>query len=90
LGKTLTDQNFIEEEIRSRLKPGNACYYLVKNLTSFGLISKNIKITIHRTIILTVVLDGCETWSLTLREERRLQVFENRVLRSIFGPGGSR
>ena len=48
--------------------------------------SKNIKIKIYRTINLPVVLYGCETWSLTLREERRLRVFENRVLRGIFGP----
>ena len=47
---------------------------------------KNLKIKIYRTIILPVVLYGCETWSLTLREERRLRVFENRVLRRIFGP----
>jgi hypothetical protein len=50
------------------------------------LLSKNLKIKIHRTIILPVVLYGCETWSLTLREERRLRVFENRVLRRVFGP----
>jgi hypothetical protein len=50
------------------------------------LLSKNLKIRIYRTIILPVVLYGCETWSLTLREERRLRVFENRVLRKVFGP----
>jgi len=50
------------------------------------LLTKNLKIKIYRTIILHVVLYGCETWSLTLREERRLRVFENRVLRGIFGP----
>jgi len=44
------------------------------------------KIKIHRTIILPVLMYGCQTWSLTLREERRLRVFENRVLRRIFGP----
>jgi len=49
-------------------------------------LSKNLKIKIYRNIILPVVLYGCETWSLTLREERRLRVFENRVLRRIFGP----
>ena len=48
--------------------------------------SRNLKIKIYRTIILPVVLYGCETWSLTLREEHRLRVFENRVLRRIFGP----
>jgi len=50
------------------------------------LLSKNLKIKIYRTVILPVVLYGCETWSLTLREERKLKVFENRVLRRIFGP----
>jgi len=50
------------------------------------LLSKNLKIKIYRTIILPVVLYGCETWSLTLREERKLRVFENMVLRRIFGP----
>jgi hypothetical protein len=50
------------------------------------LLSKNLKIKIYRTIILPVVLYGCETWSLTFREERRLRVFENKVLRRIFEP----
>jgi hypothetical protein len=50
------------------------------------LLSKNTKIRVHRTVVLPVVLYGCETWSLTLREEQRLRVFENRVLRKIFGP----
>ena len=50
------------------------------------LLYKNVKIKIHRTIILPVVLYGCETCSLTLREERRLRVSENRVLRRMFGP----
>jgi hypothetical protein len=58
----------------------------VQNLLSFRLLSKNLKIKIYRTIILPVVLYGCENWSLTLREERRLRVFENRVLRREFGP----
>ena len=52
----------------------------------FLVLPKNIKIKIYRTIILPVVLYGCETWSLTLREKRRLWVFDNRVLRRIFGP----
>jgi len=58
----------------------------VQNLLSSSLLSKNLKIKIYRTIILPVVLFGCGTWSLTLREERRLMVSENRVLRRIFGP----
>ena len=63
-----------------------ACYHSVQNLLSSRLLSKNLKIKIYRAIILPVVLYGCETWSLTLREERRLRVFENRVLRKVFGP----
>jgi len=57
----------------------------VQNLLSSSLLSKNIKIKIYRTLTFPVVLYGCETWSLTLREEHRLRVFENRVLRRIFG-----
>jgi hypothetical protein len=53
---------------------------------SSSLLSKNVKIKIYRTIILPVALYGCESWSLTLREECRLRVFENNVLRRIFGP----
>jgi hypothetical protein len=86
LGMTLTNQNDIHDEIKSRLNSGNASYYSVKNLLSSHLISKNLKIKIYKTVILPVVLYGCETWSLTLREEHRPTVFENRVLRRIFGP----
>ena len=80
------NQNSILEEIKSRLRSGNTCYHLVRNDLSSRLLSKNLKIKIYRTIILPVVLYGCETWSLTLREERKLRVFENKVLRRIFGP----
>jgi hypothetical protein len=90
LGKTLTNKNTIQEEIKSRLKLGNACYFSVQNLLSSSLISKNVKIKIYRTIILPVVLYGCETWSFTLKKERKLRVFENRVLKRIFGPKGTR
>ena len=55
-------------------------------LLSSMLLSKNLKIKIYRTIILPITLYRCETWSLTLREERKLRVFENMVLRRIFGP----
>jgi hypothetical protein len=57
-----------------------------QNLLSSRLLPKNLKIRIYKTIILPVVLYGCETWSLILREEHRLGVFENRVLRRVFGP----
>jgi len=85
LRTTLTNPNSIQEEIRNRFYSGNACYHLVQNLLYSSFLSKNLKIKIYRTIILPVVLYRCETWSLTLREERRLRVFENRVLREIFG-----
>jgi hypothetical protein len=86
LGTTLTDQNCMQEDIKSRLNSGNVCYHLVLSVLSPRLLSRNVKVKINKTIILPVVLYGCETWSLTLREEHRLRVFENRVLRRIFGP----
>jgi len=86
LGTTLTDQNYIAEKIKSRLRSGSACYHSVQNLLSSRLLSKNLNIRIYRTIILPVVLYGCVTWSVTLREERKLRLFENMVLRRIFGP----
>jgi len=82
----LTNQNCIAEEIKSRLRSGNACYHSEQKLLSSRLLSKNLKIKICRTIILPVVFYGCEAWSLTLRKERKLRVFENLVLRRIFGP----
>jgi len=75
LGTTLTNQNSIRKEIKSRLRSGNDCYHSVQNLLSSRLLSKNVKIKIYRTLILLVVLYGCKTWSLTLREERKLRVF---------------
>jgi hypothetical protein len=86
LGTTATNQNLIREEIKRRLNFGNGCYHSVQSLLSSRLLSKNQKIRIYKMIILPVVLYGCETWSLTLREERILRVFENRALRKIFGP----
>jgi hypothetical protein len=83
LGVTVTNQNLIPEEIKSLLNLGNACYHSVQNLLSSRLLSKNVQ---YKTIILPVVLYGHETWSLTLREEHRLRVFENMVLRRIIGP----
>jgi hypothetical protein len=56
------------------------------SLLSSHLLSGNVKVTVYNTIIMPVVLYECETWSLTLREKHRLRVFENRVLRRIFGP----
>src|SRR5215469_4553241 len=69
LGTTLKNQNSIQQEIKGRLKLGNACCYSVQNLSSSSLLSKTLKIKIYGTITLPVVLYGCETWSLTLREE---------------------
>jgi hypothetical protein len=76
----------IQEEIKRRLNAGNACYHSVQNLLASCLLSKSIKIRIYRCIILPVVLCGCETWSLTLREEHKLGVFKMKVLRKILGP----
>jgi len=61
---TLPNQNTLHEEIKSRLKAGKACYHSVQHLLSSSLLSNNLKIKIHRTIILPIVLYGCENWSL--------------------------
>jgi len=86
LGTTIADHSSIQAEIKSRWKSGNACNHSVQNLLSSSLLSKDIKIELYRTIILPIVLYGCETWSLPFRDERKLRVFENRVLRRLFGP----
>jgi hypothetical protein len=86
LGTTLTNENDIRDEIKSRLYSGNACDYSVQNPLSSSHISKNLMIKIYKTGILPVVLYGYETWSPILGEEHRLRVSENRVLRKIFGP----
>jgi len=88
LGTNLTNQNSIQEEIKSRLKWGNAGCQWVQNLLSSSLLSKAIMIKIYRTIILPVVLYGCETWSLTFREECRVRISENRLLREYLGLRG--
>jgi hypothetical protein len=75
----------MQDEIKSRLNSWNACNHTVQSNVSSPLLSRNVKVKIYKTIILPVVLYGCETWSLALREEHRLTVFENRVLRRIFG-----
>jgi hypothetical protein len=84
--KTIKNQNSIEDEIKGRLNSGNACYHSVKNLLFSSLLSKNTRSKIYRTVILLVVLYGCETWSLTLRGERSFRVFENMMLRENIGP----
>ena len=86
LGVTVTNRNEIREEIKRRVKMGNACYYSLEKILSSRLLSKKLKVKTNKTIIglLPVVLYGCETWSLTLREGHRLRVFENKVLRKNF------
>ncbi|KAJ4438375.1 hypothetical protein ANN_14320 [Periplaneta americana] len=84
-GATVTNINDTREEIKHRINMGNACYYSVEKLLPSSLLSKNLKVRIYKTVILPVVLYGCEAWTLTFREEHRLRVFENKVLRKIFG-----
>ena len=81
LGTTLTNQNSIQEEIKSRWKSGQ-----VQTILSSSFLSTNLKIKICKIIFLSVVMYGCETWSLTFEGGTRLRMFENRVLRRIFGP----
>jgi hypothetical protein len=83
LGTTVTNQNLSPEKIKRRLNCGNDCYHSVQNSMSSCLLSRNVRI--HNTMN-SLVLYGCESWSLTLRVEHRLTVFEKRVLRMISGP----
>ncbi|KAJ4449560.1 hypothetical protein ANN_00962 [Periplaneta americana] len=84
LGATVTNINDTREEIKRIINMGNACYYSVEKLLSSSLLSKNLKVRIYKTVILPVVLYVCETWTLTLREEHRLRVFENKLSVPIF------
>jgi hypothetical protein len=70
LGTTVTNQNFIQMEIKRGLNSYNACYHLTQNLLSSHLLSKNIKIRIYKSIILPVILYGYESWSLILRRNK--------------------
>ena len=81
-----TEQIKIHEEIKIRLKSRNSFYHTVKNLLYSSLLAENLKMKTYRTVILFVVLYGCEKWSFKLREKRRLKVLENRVLWRILRP----
>jgi hypothetical protein len=76
----------MHEKIKSTINSGNACCHSLQSLFPSRLLSRKVKVKTYETIILPVVLYGCETWSVTLREEHRLRVFENRVLKRISGP----
>ena len=84
LGVMVTNTNDIHEEIKRIINMGNACYYLLEKILSSRLLSKKLKVKTYKTIILPIVLYGFETLSLTLREEHRLRVFDNKVFRKIF------
>jgi hypothetical protein len=84
LGTPVTNQNLIQEEIKRRLSSGNACYHSVQSWSS-GLLSKKSKNENIQDYNFACDFVWCETWSLTLREEHMLRVFENKVLRRIFG-----
>jgi hypothetical protein len=85
-GTTVTNEHWIQKEIKRRLDSGNVFHHSVQNILSCPLLSKIIRIRIHKTIILPVILYVYETWSLTLRGKYRLGMSEGRVLRGIFGP----
>ena len=84
LGVTVTNTNDIHEEIKRRINLGNECYYSLEKILSSHLLYKKLKVTTYKSTILPIVLYGCETLSLTFREEHKLKVFENTVLRKIF------
>jgi len=75
-----------KNEATDRLISGNACFYSVQKLLTSRFISRKMKLKIYRTVILPVILSGCESWSTTLADEHKLRVFENKVFRKIYGP----
>jgi hypothetical protein len=77
------ERQLTNQEMGSRLSSGNAFYGVQFRIFCVAVCPRNVKIKIYKTTILPVVVYGCETWSLTIREEHRLGVFENRVLRGI-------
>ena len=86
---TVTNTNDIREEIKRRIIMGNEFYYSLEKILSSHLLFKKLKVNIlYKTIILLVILYGCETWFIILREENRLKVFENKAQRKIFGAKG--
>ena len=87
LGVTVTNTKDIHEKIKRRINMGNACYYSLEKILSSRLLSKKLKVNKYKTIILPVVrpLYGCGTWSLISKEKHGLRVFENKVLKKIFG-----
>jgi hypothetical protein len=80
-GITVTNQDSIHEEIKTRINSGNACYLAI---LSFRLLSKDVKSIVYKTIVLPVVSYECKTWSLMPREGHRLRVSENRMFRRMF------
>ncbi|KAL4084268.1 hypothetical protein QTP88_028093 [Uroleucon formosanum] len=86
LGSILTNDNNIKVEIDTRLKKGNNCYYGLGKVLSAKAVSKNLKVQIYTTLIRPVVLYGSETWPLRKAEQMRLEVFERKILRRVFGP----
>jgi hypothetical protein len=90
LRTTVTNKNFIYEEVKRILNSGSAYYHSIQNLLSSRLLSKNVKIRMYRTIILPAVLYGCGTWSLTLREEQAEDVREQDAEENIWTEEGRR
>jgi hypothetical protein len=89
LRPTISNQNSIQEGIRSSFNSGNGCYFWAENLLCSSSLIKN-KIRLFKTISFLAVMNGCETWSLTLREERRMKLFANRILRESLDLRGAR
>jgi hypothetical protein len=86
LGSIITNDNNISSEISHRINMGNKCYYELRNVLRSRLLKEDTKCKIYRTLIRPVVLYGCESWTLTKKEEEELNIFERKLLRKIYGP----
>ena len=86
LGSILNFTNDIEEEIKTRIAQGNRSFYALKHLFKSSILSRATKLGLYKTIVRPIVMYGCETWSLTTKQEEDLNCFERKILRSICGP----
>lgn len=85
LGSVFTSKNGMREESKRWLQSGSACYFGLNKLSCFCLLSGKVKIRLHKTIILLIVLYRCKTWLFTHEDENNFSMFGTRALRRIFG-----
>jgi hypothetical protein len=82
----ITRKNEIGEEIKMRIAAGNQCYYGLQHLFRSRMVSRIVKIKIYETILKPIVMFGCEAWSMAEKDKTRLNLWERKILRKVYGP----